>query len=243
MFANMWRRATLLSSMVTIVALYRTIFVFLMFFVGAVHTNRYTYWNYIGATAFYVILWISYIRNDAYLFKTLCVWFVPIVFGSVFFVFLYIILILQLDNGQLFIAATYIDGGALSVGTVHTLDHIIHTFPIIDFLVVLVSGYVKEARHAVKSFHRRLASNAQRAVFLIYFFVAPLSPFALYCCFFNPFKEYPVDVSSAVPLFSGLLIYFAIMLWVHSLMTTKNYGHFKKTQLVANPQILASSVF
>lgn len=233
MLADLWRNATLLSMVTTIVALYRTVFVFLMFFLGAVHLNRYTYWNYIGATAFYDILWLSYVKRDEYLFKTLCIWFVPIVFGSVFFVFLYIIVILQLDNGQLFIAATYIDGGLLSVGTVHTLDHVIHTFPVIDFLVILVSGFVKEARHAIKAFHSRLLTRGERFTFQLYFFIAPLSPFALYCCFFNPFKEYPVDVTSAIPLSFGLLIYFLIMLFVHSLMTTENYGHFKKVRLIA----------
>lgn len=232
MLAAVWKNVTLLSVVTTIVALYRTIFVFLMFFLGAAHLNRYTYWNYFGATAFYDILWVAYVKRDEYLFKTLCVWFVPIVFGSVFFVFLYIIVILQLDQGQLFIAATYIDGGAFSVGTVHTLDHLIHTFPVIDFLVILVSGFVKEARHAVKSSYSRLRTRGEKLTFQLYFFIAPLSPFALYCCFFNPFKEYPVDVTSAIPLSFGLSIYFVVMLWVFCLMTTDSYGHFEKRRLI-----------
>jgi len=229
---QIWRDATLLSIVTTIVALYRTIFVVLMFAFGAIHLNRYTYWNYIGATAFYVILWIAYVSNNARLFKALCVWFVPIVFGSVFFVCLYIIIILQLDNGQLFIAATYIDGGSLSPGTVHTLDHIVHTFPLVDFLVVLVSGFVKEVRYFIKAFHSSLKTRGERLGFLAYFFVAPLVPFALYCCFFNPFKEYPVEVSSFVPLSIGAFTYFLIIWWVYSVMTTDYYGHFRKKDLV-----------
>src|SRR3989338_5275545 len=109
------RNVTLLSVVTTVVVLYRTVCVFLMFFLEVIHINRYTYWNYLGATAFYIILWLAYVMDNARLFKTLCVWFVPVVFGSVFFVFMYIIVILQLDSGQLFIAATYIDGGLMSV--------------------------------------------------------------------------------------------------------------------------------
>lgn len=221
-------KITVLTTVTTIIALYRTVLAFLIFYMGASHTNRYTYWNYFGATAFYDVLWIAYIKRNTYLFKTLCIWFVPIVFGSVFFVFLYIIVILQFDSGQLFIAATDIDGGTFSVGTIHTIDHLIHTFPLVDFMVVLVSGFVKDARNAIKAFHSRLSTRGQKFAFGLYFFIAPLSPFALYCCFFNPFKEYPVDVVTAIPLSLGLFMYFLIMLWVHAIMTTNNYGHFKK---------------
>jgi hypothetical protein len=235
-FQRVKQKLTLLSVVTTVVALYRTIFVIVMTIGGAVHTNRYTYWNYIGTTIFYDILWIAYVSNKTNLFKVLTIFVLPIVFGSVFFVCLYIILILQLDEGQLFISATYIDGGTLSVGTVHTFDNIIHTFPVLDFLVILVSGYIKEARFIMTTFSRSLSSRFERITFVAYFFLGPLLPFSLYCIFFNPFEEYPTDVDDLVPLVIGLLIYNLIALWVYTLLTTQTYGHFKKKTLNMSSQ-------
>lgn len=223
---------TILSFVVTLIVLYRNFFVIIMAITEAIHVNRYTYWNYLGGTIFYNLLLISYLWNNTYLFKSLAIFGLPIVFGSVLFVCMYIILILQLDDGELFIAATYIDGGTLSVGTVHTLDHVIHTFPVIDFLILLASGYIKEARNVISSFHNSLTNVSDKIVFLAYYFLGPLLPFALYCCFFNPFREYPTDVNAVIPTSIGTLIYFIIMSWVYSILTTKTYGHFRKPQLV-----------
>ena len=224
-----WKQnITLLSTVTTVIAVYRTVFVIIMAIYGAIHTNRYTYWNYIGTTIFYDLLLIAYISNRTNLFKALTIFVFPIVFGSVFFVCMYIILILQLDQGELFISATYIDGGTLSVGTVHTMDNIVHTFPVLDFLIILVSGYIKESRTVLVSFHRHLSESFEKIIFVAYFFIAPLLPFSLYCIFFNPFQEYPTDVNDIIPLSFGVIIYCLIMIWVYSLLTTQTYGHFKK---------------
>ena len=222
---------TLLSVVTTIIAAYRTLFVVIMAIYGAIHTNRYTYWNYIGTTIFYDLLWIAYVSNRTNLFRAITIFVFPIVFGSVFFVCMYIILILQLDQGQLFISATYIDGGTMSVGTVHTMDNIIHTFPVIDFLVVLVSGYIKESRGILVSFHKSLFETFDKIVFAGYFFFGPLLPFALYCIFFNPFREYPTDVNDIVPMSIGIVIYSFIMFWVYKVLTTETYGHFTKKRI------------
>lgn len=222
---------TTLSTVITFIAMYRSFFIIIMAVAGAVHVNRYTYWNYIGATIFYNLLLLSYIMNRTHLFKILAIFVLPIVFGSVLFVCMYIILILQLDDGELFIAATYIDGGTLSVGTVHTFDHIIHTFPVIDFLILLASGYIKDARHVVHAFLLTLTEQFEKFIFLFYFYIGPLLPFSTYCCFFNPFREYPTDVNAVIPMTLGSIIYIIIMTWVYSVLTTNTYGHFRKNQL------------
>lgn len=227
-FQNWRQNLTLLSVMTSFVAIYRSIFVIIMAINGAIHTNRYTYWNYIGTTIFYDLLLIAYLSNRTNLLKGLTIFIFPIVFGSVFFVSMYIILILQLDEGELFISATYIDGGTLSVGTVHTMDNIVHNFPVLDFLIILVSGYIKESRTILGSFHKRLSERFEKIIFVAYFFLGPLLPFSLYCIFFNPFQEYPTDVNDFVPLVFGVVIYCLIVTWVYSLMTTQTYGHFKK---------------
>jgi len=224
-----WRQhITLLSVVTSVIAIYRSFFVIIMAISGAIHTNRYTYWNYIGTTIFYDLLLIAYLSNKTNLLKGLTIFIFPIVFGSVFFVSMYIILILQLDEGELFISATYIDGGTLSVGTVHTLDNVVHNFPVLDFLVILVSGYIKESRTILISFHKRLSERFEKNIFAAYFFLGPLLPFSLYCIFFNPFQEYPTDVNDFIPMTFGVIIYCLIVTWAYSLMTTQTYGHFKK---------------
>jgi hypothetical protein len=231
---------TLLSVVVTAIALYRTALTILMFALGLVHANHYTYWNYIMETIFYVLLWVSYVTYSARLFRLLTLILFPIVFGSAIFVYFYIIVILQLDGGALFIRATVFAGGTHSVGTVHTVDQIVHTFPAIDIIVLLLCGFLQDARHISRRFYKALQGGSQRFMFALFYFVGPLIPFALYSCFFNPFREYPTHITNIVPLSIGVVIYVLILWVLYRVMTSGTYGHFRNTRIEEEPMEIRS---
>lgn len=201
------------------VTLYRLGFTIFLFAEGCVHANRYTYWNYVGQTLFYIILSVFYVFKDPRPFKYFSFVVFPYVFGSVFFVFFYIIIVLYLDHGWLFISATVEGGGEFSAGTVHTFDMIVHVFTVVDLLLVLTGGYIADLRRFFKPYSRRL-------IFLIYFFIAPLIPIGFYSIFFNPLKQYPVDTASYVPILLGLVVHVLVTIYLYSVVFSKNYGHF-----------------
>lgn len=222
-------RFTLLSTILLLVAGYRLFFFILLVAVGAASISRYTYWNYLIQTVFYILLVIGYKFNFKKLLKGLAFFIFPIIFNSVFFVFSYIIIILQLDKGELFIEATDIDGGSVSVGTVHTMDHILHTFIVIDFLIVMLSGYVKYVRKIMHKYYSRIAdSRWSKFFFFMYHVISPLFPVSIYSMIFNPTEEYPTAVHPTIPLLIGLSFYFSICCWTHALLITKRYGVYKK---------------
>jgi hypothetical protein len=210
-----------------IAAVYRLSFVIWLVIEGFVHTNRYTYWNYVGQTLFYVLLLMAYSMDEAYLLKWLSIYIFPIVFGSVFFVYFYIIIVLQLDNGWLFISATNLGGGSASVGTVHTFDHVIHTFITLDLLFVLNSGYGTDLRLCVWEF-LHIHKTWKHGYMFLYCLITPLIPIGIYSLFFNPLKLYPTDFFPGLPIIIGAVIYFFIILWMYWFLTTQDYGHLSK---------------
>lgn len=219
-------RFTLLSTILTIAVIYRLALFILLIVTGAATIDHYTYWNYAIQTVFYMVLLIGYKLKSTYLLDAITFFVLPSIFGSIFFVFLYIIIVLQFDSGDLFIKATVLDGGKLAVGTVHTMDHILHTFIVIDFLVVMLSGYIKHARSITHIYYSRAETRVERVMFFLYFIFSPLIPIAIYSLFFNPTKEYPTNIHPLVPMSIGIGFYTLIMLWVYALLKTKKYGKF-----------------
>src|SRR5690242_12803138 len=102
----MKERLTVLSAVLAVLVVYRGSISIVMAALGVVHLNRYTYWNYLGQTAFYALLGLAVFARDRLLYKNLTLYVLPMVVGSVMFVCFYILIILQLDAGELFIAAT-----------------------------------------------------------------------------------------------------------------------------------------
>lgn len=221
------RYVTLMFTVVSITVLYRVTLVMIMLGYSVIHTNRYTYWNYVGQTVFYVLLWLSYLWKSTYLRDILTVFALPIVIGSVICVYAYIIIVLQLDDGKPFLDASTLAGGALTLGSVHTFDHIIHTLTALDLFVVLTSGYVYEARIKISVFYKSLAKRQERAIFNLYYFLVPLLPFAFYACFFNPFTEYSTPYPEIVPFSFGIVVYLLVVWWSRTMLTTRTYGHFE----------------
>jgi hypothetical protein len=227
-FSTVQSYVTLLSVVTTVIALYRTAVVIVLFVLGLVWASHYTYWSYILGTIFYITLWIAFAANLPYLFRFLVLIIFPIVFGSVALVFFYIIVILQLDGGALFIGATVFAGGSYGVGTVHSADEILHVLPLFDLMLLLLCGFVKDARSVTVTYYKALSDGTHRFFFTVHYFLGPLIPLAFYACFFNPFREYPTHITDIVPASIGLAIYVLAMWVLYAVMTTPTYGHFKK---------------
>ncbi len=223
----MKQRLTVFSVVLAALVVYRVGVSIAMAALGVVHLNRYTYWNYLGQTAFYALLGLAVFARDRLLYRNLTLFVLPVVVGSVFFVCFYIIVILQLDSGDLFIAATNVDGGSVSVGTAHTFDYIVHTGPVVDLLVLLASGYFVDIRAIAADALRVLHEHREAFLFRLYYWVVPVLPMALYSVFFNPFQQYPTDTSPYAVMAIAVGIYLPIVLWYHSVVTTQAFGHYK----------------
>jgi hypothetical protein len=223
----MKQRLTVLSVVLAVLVVYRVSVSIVMAALGVVHLNRYTYWNYLGQTAFYALLGLSVVARDRFLYRNLTLFLLPIVVGSVFFVCFYIIAILQLDSGDLFIAATNIDGGSVSVGTAHTFDYIVHTGPVVDLLVLLASGYFVDIRAIAAYALAVLNQHGEGFLFRLYHWIAPALPLSLYCIFFNPFQQYPTDASPFVVAVIAVAIYIPIVVWYTAVITTRSFGHYR----------------
>lgn len=221
---------TVFSTVLTLVTLLNAGMVILMLALGVVHSNRYTYWNYIFQAAFYLTLWLAYAVKNTYLLRAVTVFVFPTAFGSAFFVFLYIILVLQCDDGEMFVAASNLGGGRLDVGSVHTFDELVHVFPLVQLLLVLLSGYIVHAREIYSSLHNASSlSLFERAAVTAWPFVAPFSLLSVYVIIFNPTKEYPTPDCSFAPFLVGVACYFLIVWFLFGLLKTKNYGRFSQS--------------
>lgn len=224
----MKERLTVFSVVLAVLVVYRVGVSVTMAALGVVHLNRYTYWNYLGQTAFYALLGLAVFARSRLLYRNLTLFVLPVVVGSVFFVCFYIIVILQLDSGDLFIAATNVDGGSVSVGTAHTFDYIVHTGPVVDLLILLASGYFVDVRAIAADALRVLNENREVILFRLYYWVVPALPMSLYCVFFNPFQQYPTDASPYAVMAIAVGIYLSIVLWFHAVVTTQAFGHYRR---------------
>ncbi len=211
---------------ILLVAIFKTCFVIFLLSIGCIHSNRYTYWNYIGQMLFYDLLSIAYVLKGDYFFRFLTLFIFPIVYVSVFFVLFYIMIILQLDGGWLFISATELGGGTLSVGTVHNFDIIIHVFTVISLLFIAFFGYGVDVRNCFATFYDAQNNYKMKVWFSGYFLFAPLIPIGIYSCFYNPIEQYPTDSPSFVPILIGSFIYLLIVLSLYCFVFANHYGHY-----------------
>ncbi len=198
-----------------------------LFVTKALHSNRYTYWNYLLQTVFYAVLLFAYTRGrKSYLFRILTIYLFPVVFGSVFLVFLFIIIILHISGGWMLVEATTLGTGTLNIGAVHTADAIVHFFTVVDFFIVLVAGYLYDARASIAHFLEYLNRHHDPShclAYRIYFYLSPAIPMFIYTLFFNPFKEYPTGKSPFLIAVLALIINLLVMIWLYAAMTRQRH--------------------
>jgi len=225
-----------------VVAIYRIVFLLAFFFTGALHSNRYTYWNYSIGTVFYILLATAYIWKVSYLFKILSVFVFPLVFGSAFFVLAFIIIITQLDGGWMFLSSSILAGGSVTLGTVHTVDAIVHFFTVIDLLIVLMSGYFEDARWSMFLYRHFKSETYDEFAFRIYYIAIPLVPMLIYTLFFNAFKEYPTDTSPIILIAVAIALLIIFMTWLYEAMTRhRSLHHLSHCEIAHHVSIGSSS--
>lgn len=224
----MKERLTGLAVILAALVIYRVGVSVTMAALGVVHLNRYTYWNYIGQSTFYILLGLAVFARNKTLYEVLTLFVLPIVVGSAFFVCFYIIAILQLDAGDLFISATNVDGGSVSVGTAHTFDYIVHIGPVVDLLVLLASGYFVDVRTIAANTLNVFNTRGEAVIFKMYHLVVPVLPLSVYCLFFNPFQEYPTGISPYITMLIAVGIYIPTVLWYYYVLTTRSFGHYRE---------------
>lgn len=198
------------------------------FFDGIIHHNRYTYWNYTLQTMFYLGLTISQIFHLHTLEYWLLTYALPLVYGSVVLVAIFIVIILQLDGGWLMFVATQAGGGLYTLGTIHSADAFIHFFPLFDLFALLLAGYLSVARctirlHLKHLYQRCIAMQPSLGPILyrIFFYLSPGIPLVAYALFFNPFDEYPVPrrYSRTSLLILAASIGLVVMAWFYEVIT------------------------
>lgn len=198
------------------------------FFDGIIHQNRYTYWNYTLQTMFYLGLSISQMFRLISLEYWLTVYALPVVYGSVVEVAIFIIIILQLDGGWLMFTATQAGGGPYTLGTIHSADAFVHFFPVFDLFALFISGYLSMARCTIRTHLHHLYQKCiwdqpslrplLYRIFVYISFCIPLTPYAI---FFNPFEEYPIPrrYSHSSLLLLAASIGFFVMAWFYEVVT------------------------
>lgn len=196
---------------------------------GAIHSNRYTYWNYTLSTLFLLFLsyayWNHETKHGLKLFKVLTIFFFPMIFGSVCLVLVYIMVVLQMDDGWQMLAATILGGGSLSLGSVHTLDWLIHSGPLVILLIVLWRTYGNDANLCVREFLESGHGKIKHWQLLLYYYVAPLLPITFYMLFFNPVQQYPTS-APILAIGLGVIFYFIIMTFAYFSLTEQQLSTF-----------------
>lgn len=217
------RRILYLATLLQLVA------IIAMIAVGAIHSNRYTYWNFTLSTLFLLFLSYAYWYHDSkqgrFMFKIMTILFFPMVFGSVCFVLVFIMVVLQMDDGWQFLEATIQGGGVLSVGSVHTLDWLIHSGPLVVLLIVLWRVYGIDANLCVRHFVDSSKGKVHYWHLLLYYYVAPLVPLVLYLCFYNPVQQYPTE-TPLLAIGLAIIFYFIIMTFIYYSLTSQQLSTF-----------------
>lgn len=170
----------------------------------------FTYINYGVLTLAMALLLLSMWNVTAYeLWTTLLL---PVVWVTTVFVALAIVVIVQLNDG-VFLKTTTQNNGTNSVATIHTGDWLLHQFPFVEMLVILL--LLRPT--LVIIFHNfwRQFSTAGKVAYTIYFHTAGLLVLSFYMINIDYSVNYPTSISSAaiwgltigLSLFVGFLLF------------------------------------
>ncbi len=124
-------------------------------------------------------------------------WAYPLVYGSVWIVFVYSSMLIG-DNGNIFLRTTLKFGGHLTVGQAHTGDIIVHTLPVLVTLIFTAAAW-----HVL----RRVVGPVYtpwpwgRVLYAVYFVLSPLVRMLIYRLVHDPDLEYPSDIDRLVGVF------------------------------------------
>ncbi len=121
-------------------------------------------------------------------------WAYPIIYGTVWIVFVYSSTLIW-ENGNIFLRTTTEQGGHLTVGQAHTGDILVHTLPaFVTLIFTAVAWYPL----------RRIVETGNS--YGVYFVLSPLLPAIVYNLLFDAEREYPSDIDGVFGTFIVTII-------------------------------------
>jgi hypothetical protein len=163
--------------------------------------TMYTYWSNTLVVVFYAMLVLGlFVEHWVLPFTTLFVF--PLALGSVFLVAISIVIIIQQNEAVFFNCTANSTSEALSL--IHTGDWVLHSAPVIEILMLLGVGYVLYVRRIIASELDSIPRSEWRAVYVLYWYLAPLILMLIYSLIFDPATHYPTGIPTYV-LWLGLV--------------------------------------
>jgi hypothetical protein len=172
---------------------------------------RFTYIDYTLVTIDYLLL--LYAMRRVWLFQAFIMYLLPIIIGTTLSVTVSIVVILKF-NGSLLLAATALNGGEHTVGTVHAAHAIVHFFTSIDLLLVLLFNwsYIRANYRAI--FFK--FTTSERVFHAGWFILSTLGIMTLYMLNFDFISNYPVGIRpwQSVLMQMAICIGIGLLFWL-----------------------------
>lgn len=179
--------------------IYRTLLLIFIIVERILHTNKFTYWNYVFQWLFdFVYLFATFTEGRFLMFLT--IYFLPMVFGSTILVSILIVIIIQRNDWE-YIEATIFGIGEFKVGDIHTADWIVHVAPLIERFVLLYLGQLTISRTIISNLLETRSETLfgcrwhifylKFKIYLVLWILSPTFPLILFSIFYDPLKEYP----------------------------------------------------
>lgn len=191
---------------------------------GSFDPTYFTYITFGGVTALLTVgvvgLWVPRVMTFY------ARWVMPLLFQQTLLVALLIVLIVHL-NGDIFASHAIPYGGTYSMSELHTGDWVVHQYPAIDMLLVLLATH-HVVRHSVRTLWRELASSSSsswaRALYALYVVLGVMVPLAIYALVVPWQDKYPTPLNNVlgwliIVALAALIgtLYLLFMLSVHDL--------------------------
>jgi hypothetical protein len=186
----------ILRIVVTLLLIWRVALTIYLAVIGRYHLSMYTYWSQTMLVAFYVLLELSlFIERGLLTFTTLFAF--PILLGSTFIVAVSIIIIIQ-QNSTIFFVADSSAWTQDALSLLHTGDWILHSLPLVEILFILALGWAMYARAIIASELASIRKSEWKAIYVLYWILAPLVPLLIYSCIFDIATVYPTGIPTYV---------------------------------------------
>lgn len=242
--------------------LYKSISLIGLLSLGYYNINKFTYWNFTVSCCFYVLLFFALLQNikptiqSMKILRYFILITVPPITGMAFLVFFLIIIILALDD-WLLVESSVFGKGELKIGIIHLGDWFLHNIPVVEILLLRMSGLESILRTAYRStpvlfwmdyYPHKICIHENGDVFVsekknhqkygsvIYFLWCSLSPILailIYSIFFNPLEEYPTGLSwiQAIPIVLSISFLVGFFQWIFiSSSHRSSLFHFQKVK-------------
>lgn len=196
---------------VSVIFLYRLVIIGFLLGLGILDALFFTYINYTLDTLAYGVLVIAMWKLPAYKFFVLFV--IPLIYGTTSFVFLAIVVIVQM-NDQVFLKTTVYNAGTRAVGAIHTGDWLIHYLPLIEIFVVLLLLNAT-AKPIFQRFYSELSTRG-KVLYTGYFFFCAAFVLLLYMLSIDFQTNYPTGLPTGAVLAVTAVVCLVVELFLYA---------------------------